>query len=357
MKLRSKIVALLLVGVCVLGGCGSSEESGEAIESVKVTAEMAEEYATLGEYGGLQLVKYITEVTEEDIQYAKEMFMEDYRVETEVSDRGIEMGDYISGEFTEKPEGEEEIDYGTIDIEVGAEEISADLDQALVGHKAGDTVTVDSSYLDEEGTEVKTTYTVKLATVYQVSYPEYNEEFVKENTEYNTVADLEGYFKQQVMDENEANSMDNLRESALAEVVAVSQFKEFPKDLLKDSYNEMKASYESYAEMFGMELADMITEEELNSLAELNLQEKMVIQAIIKAENIQKTDENYSAFKQAYMGYAGVETEEELLEYYTEEELENEFYKQTALDTGISKADVTEETEIEEDYELEEEEE
>ena len=355
MKLRSKVIAALLIGVCVMSGCGKSEEISETAASVEVTAQMAEEYAVLGDYNGFQLTKYVAEVTEEDIAYAKEMFMEDYRTETEVSDRGIESGDYISGNIKEKMEGQEEIDYGSVDIKVGEEEIDVKIDEALVGHKAGETVTVDSTYLNEEGTQVNTTYTVKIDTVYQVNYPEFNDEFTKENTEYNNIADLEASFEKQVLDENEINSMENLREAALAEVVAVSQFKEFPKDLLKASYEEMKASYENYAEMFGMELSDMITEEELNSLAELNLQEKMVIQAIVKAENIEKTDANYSAFIQEQITYMGVDTEEELMEYYTEEELENTFYKQTALDAVIAKATVTEEIEVMEEEIAEEE--
>ena len=346
MKLRSKIIAMLLVSMCAIGGCGNSEGSEKTVEPVSVTTEMAEEYATLGDYNGLSLVKYITEVTEEDVNYAKEMFMEDYRVEMEISDRGVEMGDYISGNFKEKMEGQDELDYDTIDIQVGQEEICAELDEALVGHKVGDTVKVDTVYLDEEGTETKTTYTVKIENIYQVSYPEYNDEFVKENTEYTTVAELDATFKNQVQDENDMYSMDNLRETALAEVVAISTFKELPKDLLEDSYNEMKASYESYAEMFGMELSDMVSEEELNSAAELNLQEKLVIQSLIKAENIEKTEENYDEFIKQQIAYMDVETEEELMDFYTEQELEYTFYKQLALDAVIAKATVTEEIEV-----------
>lgn len=352
MKLRSKIIAMLLVGVFALSGCGAKTESGDTkeIEALNVTAEMAKEYVTLGDYKGLELIKYVTPVTDEDVEYAKESFMEDYRVEADVTDRGIEVGDYVNVNMKETPEGSETIDYEDVDFHVGDAELSEEIDNALLGHKAGETVTAEGSY-EEEGETVKVTDVLEIQRVYQVIYPEYNDQFVKENTQYSTVAELDASFETQVKEENDMTSMDNLRESALSEVIAISEFKELSQEIVDASYDEMKATYEGYADMFGMSLEEIVSEEELQSLAEWNAQEKLVIQAIISAENIQKTDENYSAFKQEYMKYMDVETEEELMEYCTEDELEESFYRQMALDVVISNATITEEEETAEDSE------
>ncbi|MBQ4529928.1 MAG: hypothetical protein IJA36_04860 [Lachnospiraceae bacterium] len=345
MKLKVKVVAGLMAGVMLLGGCGAKENSEEDNTSsaggVEITAEMAEKYVTLGSYDGLELVKYIREVAEEDVEYQKEYFLEDYRVESEVTDRGIENGDYVSFQMTEKPEGSEEADYGTIDIQVGQEEFDAAVDAALLGHKAGETVTTDSVY-EEEGEQVKTSYTMVINSVYTISYPEYTDEFVKENTEYATIAELEESFKAAAQQENDNLSLDELRESALSAVVEVSEFKDIPQNLYDSSYEETKELYTSYAEMFGMELADMISEEDLKAEAELSVHQELVVQSIIKAENIQKDDKEYEEYIQKCIKSMEVESEEELNDYYEEGELEEMYFREKALDAIVAKAVVTE---------------
>lgn len=353
MKLRNIMVAALLVGALALTGCQKTESNSESESQtiLTVTDKMAKEYVTLGDYEGLELVKYISQVSEDDVEYAREYFMEDYRVDTEVTDRGIQNDDYVTINITETPEGAEAMDYGDMDIQIGQAEFGEAIDEALIGHKADETVTVDDVDQDEEGNEIKVTYTIKIHSIYTVSYPEYTDEFVKENTEYNSTKELDNSFVEQVQSENEEVSVDNLRDSALTAVVERSEFKELPQDLLDSSYEEMMASYESYASMFGMEVSDMISEEELQSLAELNLQEKLVIQALVQAEGIKKDKDSYQEFINQYMEYMEAESEEELMEYYTEEELEEQYYREKALDAVIAKAVVTEEEASEEEYE------
>ena len=352
MKLKVKVVAALMAGIVMLGGCGEKEGSQDNTTSsenkVEITAEMAEKYVTLGNYDGIELVKYVNVVSETDIEYQKESFLEEYRVEAEVSDRAIAEGDYVSMEMKEKAEGSEEEDYGVIDIQVGQEDFSAEVDQALVGHKAGDTVTVDSTYEDGEQ-EIKVTYTMVVNSVYTITYPEYTEEFVKENTDYASIAELEESFKTAATEELEATSLETLRENALMAVVEASEFKDIPQDLYDSSYEEVKELYESYAEMFGMELTDMITEEELKEEAQLSVRQELVIQSILAKENIQKDDKEYDEYLKKCMEMTEVETEEELNDYYEEGELEELFFREKALDAVIAKAKVTEEAAPEED--------
>lgn len=357
MKLRMKVVAALMAGVVILGGCGAKDSSSESTTTsnnkTEITAEMAEKYVTLGNYDGLELVKYVRQVSDEDIEYQKEMFMEDYRVQSEIEDRGIESGDFVSLEMKEQPEGSEEVDYGIIDIQVGQVEFNEEVDQALLGHKTGETVTAESVY-EEEGQEIKSTYTMVISSVYSVSYPEYTEEFVKENTDYASIAELEESFKTAVAEENEEVSLEELRDSAFLEVVNASEFKDIPQELYDSSYEEMKELYASYAEMFGMELTDMISEEELQEEAKLNVHQELVIQSLIKKENIQKDDKEYEAYVKKCMEAMEVETEEELDDYYEEGELEGLFFREKALDAIIAKAKVTEEAAAEEEFEEEE---
>ena len=337
-----------MMSVVVLGGCGSKDTDQETT-GMEITAEMAQEYVTLGDYEGITLTKYITEVTQDAVEAKKEEFMEDYKVQTEVTNRAVEEGDFVSLQVTEK-EGDEEMDYGTVEITVGEEEFDAQIDAELVGHSAGETVTVESSYLSDEGEETDITYTIIIDNIYEISYPEYNDAFVKENTEYNTVAELEESFNKAVEADNEEISMDDLRESAIAAVVESSEFKELPQELIDSAYEQVKEMYEDYAAMFGMELSDMATEEDLQEAAQYSVQEQLVIMGIIDKEGIEIDEEGFEEYKKLCMEYMEVETEEELLEYYEDGELEEEYTRQKVADAIIAKAQVTEEIADDEEY-------
>lgn len=346
MKGRYKVIAALMMSAIMLVGCGESN-----VKYNGMTTHKAQEYTTLGEYEGIALTKYISELSEEDVVYKQEEFMEEYKVQSEVSDRAIKEGDFIGIELTETVEGGEPEEYGVMEMTVGAEEIDGKIDAALVGHNVGETVTVDSSFVDEYETETKVTYAVKINAIHEVTYPEYNDAFVKENTEYNTVAELEEFFRAEVEADNEEASQDNLREAAITAVVEASEFKELPQELIDTAYGEVKEMYESYAAMFGMELSEMASEEDLQEAAKYSIQEEMVIQCIINKENIEIDQKGFDEYKKLCMEYTDVETEEELMEYYEESELENEYLRKKVADAIIAKAVVTEEVGSEEDGE------
>ncbi len=342
MKKKKIITSAILIGTMLMSGCGK----GETESAFVATEKLAEQYMTLGDYEGLELTKYITPISEEDVELAKEEFMEDYRVETEVTGRTIQVGDYVNTNLTYEEDGNTE-DYGEFDVTIGEEEISAQVDEELTGHNIGDIVSVVD---DSEGSVV--TYTFEITGINEVSYPEYNDSFVKENTDYSSTAEFEEYLRNKVAQENDESSVEELRDSALSAVVEVSEYKDFTKKMEKVSYEEVKKSHEEYAAMFGMELSDLVSEDDLNSYAVLNIQEKLAVQALVKAENIVKDEENYQEFLNRYMEYAEVTTEDELYEYYTKQELEDDYYREKALDKVIEKAKVTEkeaEAELEEE--------
>ena len=333
MKKRRLLISMILMGILCISGCGTDK-----IESTFVATEkMTGQYMTLGNYEGLELTKYITPVSQEDVELAKEEFMEEYSVETQVTDRAIQSGDLVSTNLTYEENGTTE-DYGEFDLTIGQEEISAQVDEELTGHKVGETVSVKD---DSDGTVV--TYTFEITGITMVSYPEYNDDFVKENTEYSSTEAFEEYLKNKVMEENDESSEEELRDSELSAVVEAGEYKDFTKKMKKASYEEVKASYEDYAAMFGMELSDMISDEDLEACAVLNIQEKLAVQALVKAENITKDPKDYQDFINRYMEYYEAATEDELYESFTKQELEELYYRQKAMDKVIEKAKVTEE--------------
>lgn len=338
MKKIRLLTSMILVGTMCMSGCGA----GESENIFTATEKMAQQYMTLGNYEGLELTKYITPVSEEDVELAREEFMEDYSVETEITDRAIQAGDLVNTNLTYEEDGTQE-DYGELAITIGEEEISAQVDEELTGHNVGDTVSVVD---DSDGTVV--TYTFEILGITEVSCPEYNDDFVKENTEHSSTAEFEAYLADKVAKENDENSVEELRDSALSAVVEASEYKDFTKKMKAVSCEEVKKSYEDYAAMFGMELSDVISDEDLESCAVLNIQEKLAVQALVKAENITKDEADYQEFLNSYMEYFEVSTEDELYESYTKEELEELYYREKALDKVIEKAKVTEEEAAEE---------
>ena len=113
-------------------------------------------------------------------------------------------------------------------------------------------------------------------------------------------------------------------------IVDSSTISSYPQSVVDFYAFEMESYYQQYASMFGYELADFLaanglTEEkyteEKKSYAEDRTAQELVLNAIIKTENMQLTDEEYKAGIASYIEEYGYESEEEFFKIATEEQI------------------------------------
>ncbi|MCD8077086.1 MAG: hypothetical protein LUE63_01675 [Lachnospiraceae bacterium] len=359
MMKKISIWLLCLALVASLAACSSSEDTettaSETEEATEATAETEEtageetsgetevseynaaDYVTLGAYTGFEVDKVITEVTEDDVEEEIEIEMDENATETDVEE--AEDSDYLDIDYQVLVEGEsvdienygETIEGGSEEgraIMLGFAELGAELDEALLGAAAGDTlsvdVTLDADSFGEDLDGVEATIEVTVNRVYRYVTPDLTDEYVQEYTDYDTVEEYRTAVQESLEVSTEESNLYEAGELALSLAVAEAVFSGYPEDLYESIYEEYDELYTYYAEMFGMERTDLISDEDLAATAENEVYTLLVIQVIAETEGLELTDEDYQEYIDENLDDYGVESEEELYEYYEEDDLRAE---------------------------------
>jgi len=239
-----------------------TEESDLSIYDVSILDFDYNKYITLGEYKGLEVSYIIPEVTDDQVQEEVQNIIYDH-VEYLDKEEGAEAGDLLTINYVGKIDGEEfdgGSDTGYI-FNLGNDEFLDEFENSLYGAVKGDTVTAKftfpDGYGDLEGQDV--VFTIDVIDIQQEIYPEYNDEFIAANSEFGSTKEYEEYIFNNLVSEAEESSKSQTGTDVIQAALANSKFKTVPEDLLSYCYESTYNAYESYAEMFGMELDDFIT--------------------------------------------------------------------------------------------------
>ena len=326
------------VGIMIAGACLAMSITGCGGNNVK-----------LGEYKGIEGEKVVCEVSDEEVTEAVEEMMYDYVTYDTVTDRAAIEGDYVNVDYVitkldgkpydpdeydseeeneeaddSKEENDEEAEEETAeeeeaddvggddpysgygeDIVIGEEYIYPEVEQALIGMKTGDKKTVSAKltddYVDEDMVGKTAEIEVTLNEISVENKPDYNDAFVKENLEYDTVAEYEAALKEQLLSDKEEEYKYETVSGIMQKIIDNSTFNGYDKKTYADCEEEYNSSNEQMAAMYGMELADY---EELVGLDEETkkedilsmVHERQVVEAIAKAENISVSDKDVNEF-------------------------------------------------------------
>ncbi|MCD8125048.1 MAG: hypothetical protein LUE23_08445 [Lachnospiraceae bacterium] len=389
---KIRIWLLCLALVASLAACSSSgdtettaaeteetagETSDETVEDetsgeTEVAGYDASDYVTLGAYTGFEVDKVATEVTDEDVEEEIELEMEENATETDVDEAGD--GDYLDIDYQVLVDGEavdienygETIEGGSEEgrsLMIGFAELGTELDEALIGVTAGDTlsvdVTLDGDTFGEDLDGVEATIEVTVNRVYTYVTPELTDEYVQEYTDYDTVEEYTAAVQESLETSTEEYNLYEAGELALSLAVAEATFSGYPEDLYESTYEEYDELYTYYAEMFGMERSDLVSDDDLAAAAENEVCTLLVIQVIAEAEGLELTEEEYAEYIEESLDDYGVESEEELYEYYEEDDIRAEALREKVCEFILDNSTLVEmsQDEYDEKYYGEEEEE
>ncbi len=356
-----KTLALGLTVVMMAGllsGCGNT--SSEYLLDVKYS-----KYVKLCNYKGVEATRVKFDVTEDDVQGQIEENLYDYVTYDVVTNRGIETGDYANIDYAATLDGEEAEDYSGEgeDILVGEGYIYPEVEEALVGMKTGEDKTVEVSltdeYAEEEDVGKKLSVKVTLNEISVENVPEYNEEFVKENTDFETMEEYEEAVKKDLQESKEEEYKYAAAEEIMAYLMDNSEFDGYPQELYDECKENYDSSNEYYASMYGMELQDYLDmfgldEETQKQEIEENVQYEIVIGAIAQAEEIDCTEQEIADFiKEVYADY-GYESEDAFSADYSDDEIGYELIYEKVMDLLYENAEYKEISE--EEYLLEQQE-
>ena len=317
-------------------GCGNT--SSQYLLDVNYS-----KYVKLCNYKGVEATKVKFDVTETDIQEQIDQDLYDYVTYDVVTDRGIETGDYANIDYAATLDGEETEDYSGEgeDILVGEGYIYPEVEEALVGMKTGEDKTVEVSltdeYAEEEDVGKKLSVKVTLNEISVENIPEYNEEFVKDNTDFDTIEEYEESVKKELQESKEEEYKYAAGEEIMSYLIDNSEFDGYPQELYDECKENYDSSNEYYASMYGMELQDYLDafgldEETQKQQIEESVYYEVVVGAIAQAEGIDCTEQEIADFiKDVYAEY-GYESEDAFSADYTGDDIGYEIVYEKVID-------------------------
>lgn len=311
MKKKISAVALLIgAGMCLFAGCGgnggSGGNAGEAIVDTETKAFLdykVSDYVTLGEYKNLSVKYPVPTVTDEDVRMSVEDLINDGTEYNEVT-RAAQAGDYLSINFKGTIDGAE-FDGGTAEeyeLTLGEEEVfGKEFDDNLIGKNVGEEIafsmTVPEDFYDDIAGKT-VSFTVTINSISEVVVPEYTDEFVAKNTEYDTIEAYEQALREELIVSSQEEAASGAGEDALDLAVGNATINGYPQELYDACYNSTLEEYQQYADMFGVEMDELITdflgEDDLDNITLDAVNEILVSQAIAEKEGFLITAANYT---------------------------------------------------------------
>lgn len=387
MKKKSLLVLLGLAAAVVVSGCGNKTEKKKETEfTTEAPAATAEEdvieetsaeteavldpitpsdylveniddYVTLGEVSGLPVTQYKYEVTDDMIAERIEMEVSAYSEETEV-DRESKDGDIIYADITSTVQGDDDSEYTeSTYITLGDEEYGAEFDEKMTGVSAGDTqefsITFDDDIWMEEWMGQTVDFKVAVTSVCEVETPEYNDDFVAENTDYKTTEEYEAFLREEIEAENAQTSYTDAVEELYLAAENNAVFSGYPQELYDLCKEEVLSFYRTFAdttdeseiyEMFGLTEEDIETE----ILAMVN--RRLIASAICEKNDLEVTEDEYTAYVSEYSAYYGYDDAVQFEKDNSRPTLVWSLFESKAGDYLYKNAKITEETYVPEEF-------
>lgn len=277
-------------------------EEGKAFVYTAVVAVKPE--VTLGQYKGVEVQKTKSEVTEEDIETEIKRAREKNSRLITVEDRGIEDGDQVTIDFDgsvdgKRFEGGKAEDYP---LTIGSHTFIDNFEEQLIGKTTGEecevNVTFPAEYHVEELKNKPAVFKVKVKEIQRKELPEANDDFASEVSDFDTMEE----YKKDLTEKLQAEKIEAAKTADEDKVVAKvieNATMEIPDQMVEEQVNGMVNDYARRLESQGIsfrqyvEITGMTAEkigEQMKPQAIKRIQTRLVLEAVVKAENIQADD-------------------------------------------------------------------
>ena len=295
----------------------------------------------LGEYKGLEVEKKTYEVTEEDVNKELEaMQMRNARVEVKsegtVEDKNIAVIDFEGFVDGVAFEGGKGTNYP---LEIGSGSFIDNFEEQLIGVAVGEEKEVNVKFPENYGKEElngkDAMFKVTVNEIKVKELPALDDEFAKESTEFETLAEVKEDIKKRLEESNAKRAEKELEEAVINAAVDCATI-DLPQVMvekeidvmIKDLENRLKyqgLTLDQYMQFTGNDLEKM--KDYMRENAERKVRADLVLDAIAKAENFEVTEEELKekATEVAKM-YSAADNEKmiELLMNSQKEMLEND---------------------------------
>ena len=302
----------------------------------------------LGEYKGIQVDKAPVEVLDAEIEAEITKEREANARTITVDDRAVQKGDIISLDFDgyvdgKAFEGGKSEDY---ELTIGSGAFIPGFEEQLVGAEIGKELEVNVTFPEEyhakELAGKAAVFKCRVNSAKVKELPEVDDEFAQEVSEFDTLDAYKEDIKAKLLKDKEEDAR-RVKEDAVIEKIIEGAQMEIPdamvefqsEQMMEDFAQRMQAqglSLQQYFQFSGMTAEKY--KEQMKPRALKNIQSRLVLEAVAKAENIEATEEDLDAemTKMAEMYKMEVEKVKELISDYQRDEMKKDIAIQKAVD-------------------------
>ena len=283
--------------------------------------------AELGKYKGVEIKKIEYKVTDEDINHELGHMQEHNARIVSVEDRPVENGDITVIDFEGFVDGKA-FDGGKAEgheLEIGSNTFIPGFEDQIVGMKIDEEKDINVKFPDEYFSKdlagKDATFKVKLHEIKKKELPELDDEFAKDVSEFDTLKELKEDIKNKQQKQNDDRAKYETQDEVIKAVcenvkvdIPSGMIETEVEDMLKNveqrlSYQGLKL--EQYLKMMGKTEDEMKKEYEPQAIE--SIKSRLMLEAVIKAEKIEATDEEVDEKLKEMAKNYGKENDEEFL--------------------------------------------
>ncbi len=308
----------------------------------------------LGKYKDVNVDKADTELTDEEVDAEINKERENNARNIEVTDRAVKDGDMTVIDFEgfvddvafEGGKGE------NYPLTIGSGAFIPGFEEQLVGAEIGKEVEVNVTFPEDyQAEDLKGKAALFKCTVREIKekeLPELDDEFASEVSEFETLAEYKADVKDKLTEKKVKEAKD-AKEAAVIEAIVNDSEMEIPEPMLTTQQRQMVdefaqrmqmqgLSMEQYFQFTGATYDKMI--EQVKPQAERRIKSRLVLEAIVKAEKIEASEEDYEeelkSMAEAYQ--MEVEKVKEMLPEKSAEQIKQDIAVRKAAEFAVEHA-------------------
>ncbi|MBN7275193.1 trigger factor [Ligilactobacillus pobuzihii] len=298
----------------------SMDKDSAWVLSAKVTVEPEVE---LGQYKDLEVTPHPTRVLKADVEKALEDKRQQQAELVLKEDEPAAKGDTVVIDYEGSVDGVP-FDGGKADnqsLELGSNQFIPGFEDQLIGHKSGEDVSVkvtfpeDYQAADLAGKEA--VFATKIHEVKEKELPELDDEFAKDvDEDVDTLEELKAKIKEDLKSKKVSEAKSAIEDEAIGYAVDNAKIGEIPDAMIEEDIHRQMDQFMSGMQQQGIS-ADMYyqltgsSEEDLHKRfeegAEKRVKTNLVLEAIVKSEDVKASDEEISSEIKDLAGQYGLD--------------------------------------------------
>jgi trigger factor len=278
----------------------------------------------LGEYKGVEIARKVHKVTKADVDARLEEERKHVARSMDITDRPLKDGDEATLDYAGTVDGVA-FNGGTAKDQkllIGSGSFIPGFEEQMVGMNVGEekdlTVTFPADYHAEDLKGKEAVFHVKLSAVAHEELPELDDEFASEVSDFDTLVEFTADIEDKLKKTADETATENAKQSLIQKVVDAAEV-EIPDPMIEEKLDDLMSDMDWRMKQQGFDMKKYMqltgqTEEQIRAMyrgeAQNSLKTELVVDEIIKAENVQADEKEIDDLLEEYAKGTGKTAEE-----------------------------------------------